>query len=92
MKQSQRVISHHERQFGIVDINLLMTKLTEEVGEVASEVYEWSRLATGGNRINAISEIGDVLIVLTVLADYLDSDIEDIYREAVQKFVKREFR
>ena len=39
MSQSERIADHHYKEFGNVDINVLMTKLTEEVGEVASEVY-----------------------------------------------------
>ena len=89
MSQSKRIADHHYKEFGNVDINVLMTKLTEEVGEVASEVYRWHRTLDEHHCDKAVNEIGDVLIVLTMLCYYLNADIETVYKAAGERFLNR---
>lgn len=85
MNQSERITAHHADQFGIVSLGTLMLKLTEEVGEVASDIYR-------DNRWKALDEIGDCLIVLTVLAYYLDAEIETVFEDAADRFCQRSWR
>ena len=82
MKLSERITAHHSEQFGRVSLETLMLKLTEEVGEVAADIYR-------DKRSLACDEIGDCLIVLTVLAYYLNAEIETIYQRAAERFCAR---
>ena len=47
-----------------------LTKLLEEVGELASGVAK-------GNRDKVVDSIGDAVVVLTILAEQYDVNIED---------------
>ena len=85
MSQSERITAHHAEEFGRVSLETLMLKLTEEVGEVAADIYR-------DNRWKALDEIGDCLIVLTVLAYYLDAEIETVFKDAADRFCAREFQ
>jgi NTP pyrophosphatase (non-canonical NTP hydrolase) len=93
MNNIDRVTQHHREQFGTVDLHRLLSKLTEEVGEVASDITRMleDRIPAGGKTWDemAASEIGDVLIVLTVLCDYLGYRIDDVFKMAAIRFCNR---
>ena len=95
MTLTQRVQDHHYRQFGSVSVHQILSKLTEEVGETASNVTRWTegRPTIDGKQWDdlAICEIGDVLIVLTALCAYLGADIETVLADAVDDFCLREW-
>jgi len=91
-KLSERIADHHLEEFGDVELNVLMVKLMEEVGEVASEVYRWHRTWDEHHCDNAVNEIGDVLIVLTMLRHYLNADIETVYKSAAERFSQRTWK
>jgi NTP pyrophosphatase (non-canonical NTP hydrolase) len=88
-KLSEQIADHHLEEFGDVELNVLMVKLMEEVGEVASDVYRFERTWDEHHADNAVNEIGDVLIVLTMLCNYLNADIETIYKSAAERFLNR---
>jgi NTP pyrophosphatase (non-canonical NTP hydrolase) len=91
VKLSRQIVEHHKAQFGNVPFPLLMLKLTEEVGEVASDIYRHEATFDEHHLDRAVNEIGDVLTVLTVLASYCGADIETIYKRAAERFTAREF-
>ena len=92
MKDSEAIIKHHVNQFGTVPLSLLMLKLTEEIGEVAADVYRYDTTFDEHHMNNALVEIGDVLVVLSVLAAYLGGDLEDIYEKSTNRFCSRIFQ
>ena len=59
-----------------------MLKLVEEVGELAQGLAK-------GNSAQVIDSIGDVYVVLTILAQQLDLDIEDCVKSAYREIADR---
>ena len=59
-----------------------MLKLIEEVGELAQGLAK-------GNNDQVIDSIGDVYVVLTILAQQLDLDIEDCVKSAYREIADR---
>jgi NTP pyrophosphatase (non-canonical NTP hydrolase) len=59
-----------------------MLKLMEEVGELAQGLAK-------DNRDQVIDSIGDVYVVLTILAQQLDLDIEDCVKLAYEEIADR---
>jgi len=57
-------------------------KLLEEVSELLTEIEK-------GNLSNAKMELGDVLVVCTLLAKMMGTDTEDCLRQAYNKISKR---
>jgi len=93
---TERIFAHHRSQFGVVSVHQIISKLMEECGEVASDVTRWTegRPVTGGRPgfdELAVSEIGDVLIVLTALCGYLGADIDKVMETAAEEFLSREW-
>ncbi len=71
-----------------------MVKLSEEVGELSSEVLAECDLQRkdklSGNRKDKIAEeLSDVLIVTLLLAKTLDIDVEKSLEEKIEKIKKR---
>lgn len=94
---TERVLQHHREQFGTVSVHQIISKLTEECGEVASNVTRWTESrrppeggAPGFDEL-AVAEIGDVLIVLTALCGYLGADVDDVMMTAAESFCSREW-
>ena len=58
------------------------TKLVEEIGELSKEI-------TRGKKEQQISELGDCLVVLTILAQQLDTDLEECLETAYNKIKDR---
>ena len=59
-----------------------MLKLVEEVGELAQGLAK-------GNNDQVIDSIGDVYVVLTILAQQLDLDVEDCVKMAYEEIADR---
>ena len=59
-----------------------MLKLVEEVGELAQGLAK-------GNSAQVIDSIGDVYVVLTILAQQLDLDVEDCVKMAYEEIADR---
>jgi NTP pyrophosphatase (non-canonical NTP hydrolase) len=57
-------------------------KLTEEVGELSKAILE-------KNPYDTIDAIGDVLVVITILAKQLNLDIEECYKAAYEEIKDR---
>lgn len=67
---------HHREQFGSVSIERLCTKLLEEAGELAGTIIRDTEDRDGHNWKPAVkSELGDVLVALTVIAARYDLDL-----------------
>ena len=71
----------------------LMARLTEELGELSREVMhvygpKKKKSTEENNSIQA--EIGDVLFVLTCMANSLDIDMEKAHDEVMKKFNSRD--
>ena len=60
-----------------------MKKLVEEVCELREEIAE-------GRTAKAVMELGDVLVVSTILAHFLGSDVETCMELALNKITKRD--
>ncbi|MEI7792404.1 MAG: MazG nucleotide pyrophosphohydrolase domain-containing protein [Candidatus Berkelbacteria bacterium] len=65
--------------------------LVSEVGEVAKEILKMSDYGKKPIEINndVRSEIGDVLFVLTIIANQLDVSLDEALAEVLQKYEKR---
>ena len=57
-------------------------KLTEEVGELSKAILE-------KNPYDTIDAIGDILVVITILAKQLNLDIEECYKAAYEEIKDR---
>jgi len=64
----KRIADRYDRRYGKLDPIRLLAKLLEEAGEL-------SRAILREDYINAEEEIGDVIIVLSSIARYIESDL-----------------
>ena len=62
-----------------------MLKLTEEVGELAGAIAKQ-------RKESAADELGDVMVVCTILAEQLGFDLNQVYRNAYEKIRHRKGR
>ena len=84
----QRIVEKRTQRGFETDPLKIHILLTEEVGEVSSELKRmWSKTYTDFNKENLADEIADVFVLLSALANEFDIDIE----EAVEKkFFKKD--
>jgi NTP pyrophosphatase (non-canonical NTP hydrolase) len=87
-----------QKKYGVTDpvIRLLgrMAKLTEEVGELSSEVLAFNsfqrQTKLNKHSLKSIShEVADVLITTLLLAKTMDIDIKQALKEKIAKIEKR---
>ena len=71
-----------EKEINKAEPSKQMLKLMEEVGELAQGLAK-------DNRDQVIDSIGDVYVVLTILAQQLDLDIEDCVKLAYEEIADR---
>ncbi len=70
-----------------------LARLTEEVGELAREInhYYGEKPKKAGEEQGAIaSEMGDILFILSSLANSLDIDLDDAFSEVMAKYRQRD--
>ena len=71
----------------------ILTRLTEETGELAREINHayGTKKRKPEEQIKSIQgEIGDLLVTLFCIANSLDIDMDEVYREAMSKLDKRD--
>lgn len=79
---TQRIVAKRAERGFVTDPLKIYTLLTEEVGEIASELKRtWSANYDAFNRAHLADEIADVFVMLVALADQFEIDIE----QAVEK-------
>ena len=85
----QKAISKTRADRGFVTYPVkLQVLLSEEIGEIASEIKRlWSKNYGDFNRDRLKEEIADVLVLLAALADEFDIDIEEA---VVEKFFQKD--
>ena len=85
----QHAISEIRAQRGFfTDPVKIMVHLTEEIGEVASQIRRlWSTNSNDFDRNRLEEEIADVFVLLTALANRFDIDIE---QAVVRKFFRKD--
>ncbi|RNF40488.1 nucleotide pyrophosphohydrolase [Planococcus salinus] len=95
MKELQQEVDDYIGQFkeGYFTPMELMARLTEELGELSREVMHHygpkkKKSTEQDNTIEA--EIGDVLFVLTCMANSLNIDMEQAHNQVMEKFNSRD--
>lgn len=95
IKELQKEVDDYISQFkeGYFTPMELMARLTEELGELSREVMHQygpkkKKSTEEDNTIEA--EIGDVLFVLTCMANSLDIDMEKAHDQVMEKFNSRD--
>jgi len=71
----------------------MMARFTEETGELAREINHayGTKKRKPEEQIKSIQgEIGDLLVTLFCIANSLDIDMDEVYREAMSKLDKRD--
>lgn len=78
----KRIANRYDRRYGKLDPMKLLAKLLEEAGELARAIIR-------NDHINAEEELGDVVIVLSSIARYLETDIETATECKLQEHERR---
>jgi NTP pyrophosphatase (non-canonical NTP hydrolase) len=96
----QAFVHHLEEHHGWLDVDLVhnVFLMTEEVGELAGGVRRYLRLFDEGEpaqreaaRANVAEEIVDVLNYLLAIANRLDVDVEQAFRQKNARNLKRQW-
>lgn len=92
----QKYVDEMEKERGFIDQSALQTflLLTEEVGELAKIVRKYTGMRTDSSRTyedDAASEIADIFLVTTAVANRLGVDIESAIRAKEEKNKLREW-
>lgn len=93
--QLQKEVDDYISQFkeGYFSPLALLARLTEEVGELARDVNHYygekPKKSTEEDR-TIDQEIGDVLFVLTCMANSLDIDLQEAFNQVMTKFNTRD--
>lgn len=70
-----------------------LARLTEEVGELSREInHRWgpkTKKPTEETRDLAL-ELGDILFVIAAMANQMGVDLEDAFRQVLQKYAERD--
>lgn len=91
MRQTGHEIERwHRNQFGAIDDRIVGCKLGEEAGEVQGALIKIAEQRAFADEL--FDEIGDVLIVLTVLAERRGWDLTEIRRERFDYVSRRPAR
>ncbi|MFD2728807.1 nucleotide pyrophosphohydrolase [Enterococcus camelliae] len=91
----QKNVDEYIRQFktGYFGPLAQMARLTEEMGELAREInhfYGEKQKKTTEQAKTVKEEMGDVLIVLLMMANSLEIDLTEAFEENMKKFQKRD--
>ncbi|RTR30454.1 nucleotide pyrophosphohydrolase [Robertmurraya yapensis] len=95
VKELQAEVHAYISQFkeGYFSPLAMMARLTEELGELAREVNHYygekPKKATEDEK-TIEEELGDVLFVITCLANSLDIDLEEAHNRVMKKFNTRD--
>ena len=95
LKDLQKEVDDYIGQFkeGYFTPMELMARLTEELGELSREVMHnfGPKKKKSSEEENSIeAEIGDMLFVLTCMANSLDIDMEKAHNKVMEKFNSRD--
>lgn len=95
MKEMQQEVDAYIGQFKVGYFSPLaqMARLTEEVGELAREInhYYGEKPKKTTEKIKTVQEeLGDVLFVTLTMANSLDIDLEEAFKENMAKFYQRD--
>lgn len=95
IKEMQQDVDQFVSQFKVGYFSPLaqLARLTEEVGELAREInhqYGEKQKKSIEKEKAMIAELGDVLFVLTALANSLEIDLTDSFQETMDKLNKRD--
>lgn len=95
VKQLQKEVDNYISQFkeGYFSPLALMARLTEEMGELARDInhYYGEKKKKGTEEERSVAmEMGDVLFVLTCMANSLNIDLEDSFTQVMTKFNTRD--
>ena len=87
-----RVADHHRKQFGRVSVHRMLSKLSEEVGELHGAIIRQDEIRDDRDWTNEIrAELMDVLTVLSVIASHYSINMVDARVEALEYFLTREW-
>lgn len=95
IKQLQRQVDDYISQFkeGYFSPLALLARMTEEVGELARDVnhYYGEKPKKESEVERSIEqEMGDVLFVLTCMANSMDINLQDAFQQVMDKFNTRD--
>ena len=95
LQEIQKEVDEYINQFkaGYFSPTEQMLRMTEEIGELAREInhHYGSKQKKQSELPKEISEeLGDVLFVLTTLANSLDIDLEESFHTTMKKFNERD--
>jgi NTP pyrophosphatase (non-canonical NTP hydrolase) len=93
LKELQREVDRWIAPFGYWHPLANLTRLTEEVGELAREVnHRWgpkTKKPTEETGDVAL-EMGDILFVVAAMANQMNIDLEDAFRRVLAKYQQRD--
>lgn len=95
LKEMQAEIDAYISQFKVGYFSPLgqMARMTEEVGELARAInhyYGEKQKKTSENKKSVEEELGDVLIVVMMMANSLNIDLTTVFHENMKKFNQRD--
>ncbi len=95
MKEMQQRVDDYIGQFkvGYFSPLAMMARLTEEVGELAREInhYHGEKQKKSSEEEKEISEeLADVLFIVITMANALDVDLTEAFKETMDKFETRD--
>ncbi len=90
MSETQDAVTEwHRRTFSMPRLAALGLKLAEEAGELAKAINLWEH-TEHGDLDNLRDEIGDVAIVLMVIAARVGSEFDGLIAERAEEVMARE--
>ena len=95
MEEMQKVVDDYIRQFKVGYFSPLgmMARVTEEVGELAREInhyYGEKQKKSSEDEKEIAEELADVLFIVITMANSLDIDLTEAFKQTMHKFETRD--
>lgn len=95
MEEMQKVVDDYISQFkvGYFSPLAMMARVTEEVGELAREInhyYGEKQKKSSEEEKEITEELADVLFIVITMANSLDIDLTEAFKQTMEKFETRD--
>ncbi|HIZ70169.1 MAG TPA: nucleotide pyrophosphohydrolase [Candidatus Atopostipes pullistercoris] len=95
MEEMQKIVDDYICQFkvGYFSPLALMARVTEEVGELAREInhyYGEKQKKSSEDEKEIAEELADVLFIVITMANSLDIDLTEAFKQTMEKFETRD--
>ena len=95
MEEMQKIVDDYISQFkvGYFSPLAMMARVTEEVGELAREInhyYGEKQKKSSEEEKEITEELADVLFIVITMANSLDIDLTEAFKQTMEKFETRD--